>query len=469
MAGRGATVATDQRNIPLAHVLLTRRFAPLFITQFLSAFADNVLKNGLAFVILASFAGSTSEALVSVAGAIFVLPFFLLSALGGEVADTSDKASVARYLKLAELATSALAALGFVLNSTPILFAALFGFGIISALFGPVKYGILPDHLPDDVPLANAAIEGSTFLAILAGAALGAVAGDGSMSGRLILAGCMVALSVACLIAVRFVPATAIADPAHRPDRNILRSTLRSLAEIWAEARLWRCAIGTSVFWFAGATVMAVLPSLVLHVLHGEPIVVTIHLAAFAISLATGSFVAVWLGNGRIVLLPSTIGAAIMAIAALDAGYNASGLTESLKQTYDIGSYFSHAPATRLAVDLAFIAFGGGLVVVPTFAAVQTWAVPSRRAQAVGAVNILNAAAMVLATLAVTAIQALGADIGTVLLLAGGVIAAASAWMFFRLPTDRGSDAAAIVARCGLAMSRPGVGDPRRSDGPPRR
>ena len=397
-----------------------------------------------------------------------MLPFFLLSALGGEIADTSDKAAVARRLKLAELATSALAALGFILNSTPILFAALFGFGIISALFGPVKYGILPDHLPDHVPLANAAIEGSTFLAILAGAALGAVAGDGSTTGRLILAGCILTLSVACVGAVRFVPATDVADPAHRPERNILRSTLRSLAEIWAESRLWRCAIGTSIFWFAGATVMAVLPSLVLHVLHGEPIVVTIHLAAFAMALAAGSFVAVWLGNGLIVLLPSTIGAALMALAALDVGYHLLGVTEAIGQAYAVGAYFAHAPALRTAIDLAAIAFGGGLVVVPTFAAVQTWAAPSRRAQAVGAVNILNAAAMVIATLLVTGIQALGADIGTVLLLVGCALAASTGWMFFFLPTDRGNDAAAMIARCSFKRSHQGVAGLQASERPPR-
>lgn len=459
-AGRDARSATDQRINPLAHVLLTRRFAPLFVTQFLSAFADNVLKNGLAFVVLASFAGSKSEALVSIAGAVFVLPFFLLSALGGEIADSSDKAKVARHLKLAELATSALAALGFVLNSTPILFASLFGFGIISALFGPVKYGILPDHLPEHVPLANAAIEGSTFLAILAGAALGAIAGDGSAFGRHILAGCIVALSIACVVAVRFVPATDAADPGGRPERNILRSTVRSLAEVWVDTRLWRCAIGTSIFWFAGAAVMAVLPSLVLHLLHGAPIVVTVHLAAFAISLAAGSFVAVWLGGGGVCLLPSTLGATIMAAAALDAGLRLRGVTPGIAHYATLSTYFAHAPALHAAVDLACIAFGGGLVVVPTFAALQLWAAPSRRAQAVGAVNILNAAAMVIATVLVTAAQAMGAQIGAVLLLVGGAMAAAAVWMFACLPSHPRDDLAAILRRFGIEAPARRLGAP---------
>ena len=256
-----------------------------------------------------------------------------------------------------------------------------------------------------------------------------------------------------------------MANPTHKPDRNILRSTFRSLAEIWADPRLWRCAIGTSIFWFAGAAVMAVLPSLVIHLLHGQPIVVTVHLAAFAFSLAAGSFVAVWLGNGRVVLLPSTIGAAIMAVAALDTGVHLRGLVEPLGQAFALGTYFAKAPSLRVAIDLAIIAFGGGLVVVPTFAAVQTWATPSRRAQAVGAVNILNAAAMVLATLAVTSIQALGADTGMVLLLVGCALAAAAAWMFFSLPSNKGQDAAAMITRCGLKSAR--HGDLRPSDGPP--
>ncbi|HUG61814.1 MAG TPA: MFS transporter, partial [Methylomirabilota bacterium] len=146
-------------------LLKTRRFAPLFWTQFLSAFSDNFLKTSIVFLVLATVAGEAGATLVTAAGALFMAPFFFLSALGGELADRHDKAMLARRLKLAEIGAAALAVVGFWLHSVPILFAALFLFGVVSALFGPIKYGILPDHLRiSELPAGNALVEGATFL-----------------------------------------------------------------------------------------------------------------------------------------------------------------------------------------------------------------------------------------------------------------------------------------------------------------
>ncbi len=149
--------------------MASRRFAPLFWCQLLSALSDNILKNALGFIILTQLTLSQSGTLIGLAGALFMLPFFLLSALGGDLADCHNKAAVAQKLKLAEIGIAALAGIGMITQSIPILFVALIGFGIISALFGPTKYGILPDHMhTEELPLANALIEGSTFIAILA-------------------------------------------------------------------------------------------------------------------------------------------------------------------------------------------------------------------------------------------------------------------------------------------------------------
>src|SRR5258708_25818543 len=137
-------------------LLTTRRFAPLFWCQFFSAFNDNFLKNSLVFLILFKMAGQESEALITLAGAIFIFPFFILSAIGGEIADRYDKAFVAQRLKLIEIAAALIAVLGFWLHSVPVLFMALFLFGVISALFGPFKYGILPYHLAaSQLPAGN--------------------------------------------------------------------------------------------------------------------------------------------------------------------------------------------------------------------------------------------------------------------------------------------------------------------------
>lgn len=161
-------------------LLGSRRFAPLFFTQFFSAFSDNFLKTALVFVILATIGGSAGESLVTAAGGLFIAPFFLLSALGGEWADRYDKAMLIRRLKLAELGAALVAVAGFTLHSLPLLFAALLMFGIIAALFGPVKYGILPDHLAaEELPAGNALVEGATFVAIVLGAMLAGYAADG--------------------------------------------------------------------------------------------------------------------------------------------------------------------------------------------------------------------------------------------------------------------------------------------------
>ena len=156
-------------------LMSSRQFAPLFWTQFLSAFNDNFLKNSLVFLILfqvgtAGAASETTGALVALAGAVFVLPFLALSALGGELADRYDKSRLARITKLVEVGGAALAVTGMALSSLPVLFAALFVFGAMSALFSPVKYGMLPHLLvANELPRANAWVETGTFLAILGG------------------------------------------------------------------------------------------------------------------------------------------------------------------------------------------------------------------------------------------------------------------------------------------------------------
>ena len=171
-----------------SNLLTTRRFAPLFWCQFFSAFNDNFLKTALVFLILFKMtAEQDPEALITLAGAIFIFPFFILSAIGGEIADRYDKALVAQRLKLIEIAVAGVAVAGFWLHSVPVLFAALFLFGVISALFGPIKYGILPDHLVEsELPAGNALVEGATFIAILSGTIVGGLAVQGRRRPRLL-------------------------------------------------------------------------------------------------------------------------------------------------------------------------------------------------------------------------------------------------------------------------------------------
>src|SRR5437588_9102847 len=160
-------------------LLGSRRFASLFWCQFFSAFNDNFLKNALVILILFTIGGSHAEELIALTAATFIAPFFILSGLGGQLADRYDKAFVARRLKLAEIAVAGLAVAGFAAHSIVLLFCALGLFGLIAALFGPIKYGILPDHLTrEELPAGNALVEGATFLAILLGTIAGGVIAD---------------------------------------------------------------------------------------------------------------------------------------------------------------------------------------------------------------------------------------------------------------------------------------------------
>src|SRR3982751_1118643 len=189
-------------------LMTTRRFAPLFWCQFFSAFNDNFLKNALVFLILFKIGGENAEALITLAAAVFIAPFFFLSGLGGQLADRFDKSIVAQRLKLTEIGVAGLAVIGFALHSVPVLFAALFLFGVIAALFGPIKYGILPDHLArSELPAGNALVEGATFIAILLGTIVGGVAAkDGGDPFH--FAFLMIAFALACWGASRFIPPT---------------------------------------------------------------------------------------------------------------------------------------------------------------------------------------------------------------------------------------------------------------------
>jgi acyl-[acyl-carrier-protein]-phospholipid O-acyltransferase / long-chain-fatty-acid--[acyl-carrier-protein] ligase len=399
-------------------LMTTRRFAPLFWCQFFSAFGDNFLKTALVFVILFSIAGANSQALITLAGATLIAPFFFLSGLGGELADRYDKALVARRLKLFEIAVAALAVAGFAVHSLIILFAVVFLYGVIASLFGPIKYGILPDHLArTELTAGNALVEGGTFLAILLGTITAGIAVRGG-ADPIHFAWLMMVSSVACWIASLFIPRTGEGAPQLRVNANIAASTVSLIKYIYAEQRLWWGALVTSWFWLVGAIVLSLLPPLVTVKIGGSESVVTLFLTIFSVAVAIGSAFAAWLAHGRIVLLPTLWGAVLIGLFALDLSWNAAHLAHAAA-TLGIAGYFGSPRSIRIAIDLAGLAFAGGLFVVPTFAAVQAWAGADHRARVVAAVNVLNAAFMVVAALVVALLQELGMGVSALFALIG--------------------------------------------------
>ncbi len=427
-------------------LLATRRFAPLFWCQFFSAFNDNFLKNSLVFLILFKMTGQDSEALITLAGAILIFPFFVLSAIGGEIADRYDKALVARRLKFAEIAVAALAVAGFWYHSLPILFATVFLFGVIGALFGPIKYGILPDHLAEaELPAGNALVEGATFIAILTGTIVGGLAAkDGGDPAS--FAGMMMVFALACWISALFIPPTGEAAPTLVIDFNIARSTYSLLRDLRAEPRLWWGGLVVSWFWLVGAVVMSLLPPLVKNALGGSEEVVTAYLAVFSVAIALGSGLAAWLASGRIVLIPTVAAAFLLGAFALDLGWLVQGL-QAGEHGRGLAAVFGAGPGIHIGIDLAGLAIAGGLFIVPSFSAVQAWAGSDRRARVVAAVNILNAAFMTVAGLGVAALQKYGVTISTLLVSLGAANLVVGVVILRTLPTNPMRDLLSVIFR----------------------
>jgi acyl-[acyl-carrier-protein]-phospholipid O-acyltransferase / long-chain-fatty-acid--[acyl-carrier-protein] ligase len=437
-------------------LLMTRRFAPLFWTQFFSAFSDNFLKNALVFLILFHIGGADAEALITLAAAVFIAPYFFLSGLGGEFADRYDKAVVARRLKFSEIGIAFIAVVGFSLHSVVLLFIALFLFGVIAALFGPIKYGILPDHLArSELPAGNALVEGATFIAILLGTIVGGIAAkDGGDPAH--FAFLMIVFSLLCWGASLLIPRTGQAAPDLNVHKNVLVSTIGLLNFLREDPRLWWGALVTSWFWLVGAVSLSLMPPLVKNVLGGNEEVVTTCLAIFSISIAIGSGLAAWLAAGRIILLPTVIGAVLLGAFAIDLGASTLGAPP----IPSLGGYlaaFTSGRGIRLALDLAGLAMAGGLFIVPTFAAVQAWAGADRRARVVAAVNVLNAAFMVGSTVIVAMLQTAGMTTSQLFLLLGAASLVVAIAVGRTMPASALSDALSIIYRALFRMEVKGI------------
>jgi acyl-[acyl-carrier-protein]-phospholipid O-acyltransferase/long-chain-fatty-acid--[acyl-carrier-protein] ligase len=363
-------------------LLLDRRFAALFWCQGFAAFNDNFLKSALTVLLLYRH-GPAATPLVALAGGVFIAPFVFLSGLGGELADRIDKARMASILKLIEIAAASLAVAGFLLNAVPILFAALFAFGVLAALFSPVKYGILPELLhPDELPQANALIDFATFLAILAGTALGAALG----ATHALLLACLVMLAgLASFAASTRIPRQGAAQPGLIIRANLSASTASLIHILRSSPPLWRAALVSSWFWFAGITALTLLAPLVKLQLHRGPHAVTLGLALFSLGIGAGSFLAARLLRGRLTLAPALPGSIALGALMLLLGVAVSR---------------SGLPFALVLALLFAIAAAGGLIAVPSLALVQALAPTNARARAVAGANVLNALAMIVASVA---------------------------------------------------------------------
>ncbi len=272
-----------------AHLLRTRRFVPIFVTQFLGAFNDSLFKQAVVlFVTYQLYSDATREAQFSaIAQALFILPFFALSAISGQLADITDKARVIRWVKTAEIGIMAVGAAGLVLQNVALMLAAVFGMGVHSTFFGPIKYAILPQHLRQDEVLGGTGlVEAGTYLAILGGTILaGFIANDPRAVGVAVLV-----LALLGWFSGRQVPpAPPAAITPEKLDWHILRASVRLVSATMHIRHLFLAILSISFFWTIGAVLIIVFPPLVKNILGANEAVASMFIAIFSIGIAIGS------------------------------------------------------------------------------------------------------------------------------------------------------------------------------------
>jgi acyl-[acyl-carrier-protein]-phospholipid O-acyltransferase / long-chain-fatty-acid--[acyl-carrier-protein] ligase len=444
------------------NLLSARRFAPLFWCQFFSAFNDNFVRYLLTMLIQFRLSTADSGPLMNLAVAVLMLPSIFLSGIAGELADANDKALLARRLKFAEIFIQVVAAVGFYTLSVPLLFAALFGLGTIAALFGPIKYGILPDHLEtSELPAGNALVEGATFLAILLGLVAGGVAAEKSRAPESVAVQLML-VALACWLASRFIPATGKAAPGLQVNRNLIKSTYGLITGLREDRRLLVGALGLSWFWLNGAVVLPLVQILVQHQIGGEIQVETATNAIFAVGIASGSLLAAVLSHGRILVFSVPPAAIVMAAALIDVGLSMAGVAAP-QSGLTLQQFFTSARGLHLAIDVAVVAAAAGLFVVPLFSAVQAWAREDRRARVIAGVNVMNAMFMVGGTIVSAALQKFGLSAPHLLIGLGILNGLAAIWLFRSLPGNFVGDALNVLFRLVYRLEVKGLANVRRA------
>jgi len=439
------------RNVPAGamtdsmHLLRTRRFLPLFVTQMLGAFNDNLFKNAMVlFVVYQVYNDEQSETWFSaITTGVFILPFFLLSALSGQLADASDKARIIRIVKACEIGIMLVGAAGLVMAwmgfavhgfAIPLLLLALFAMGVHSTFFGPIKYAILPQHLEREEVLGGTGlVEAGTYVAILGGTLLaGVISVQASAAAVILIAG-------VGYLSGRQVPAAPALEEGHRIDFNVVRSSIRLVAATLHIRRLFLAIIAISFFWTIGAVLFIQFPPLVKNVLTADRAVASLFLAIFSVGVAIGSVLVNRLLKGQVSARYST--PAVLAMGLFVVGFHVTsvnwvGAPEGV--LYDIGDFLRHPGILPLVGSLFGIAVAGGMFVVPLYAFLTTTVPKAQAARTVAANNIVNSGAMVAGSLLALGLSVADVAIEDQLLLAAAMclISAWLAWMLHKACDD---------------------------------
>ncbi|WP_282339517.1 MFS transporter [Pseudomonas sp. PS02288] len=417
-------------------LLGTRRFLPFFVTQLLGAFNDNVFKQSLILAILYKLSLAADPALlVNICALLFILPFFLFSALGGQFGEKFAKDALIRAIKLAEIVIMAIGATGFLLNLLPLMFLALFGMGVHSALFGPVKYSILPQALRDDELVGgNALVEMGTFLAILGGTIGAGVLMSSDGYARWVGAA-VVSVAVLGYLSSRGIPRVAAALPGLELDWNIFRQSWRILRMgLGQRPSVSRSLVGNSWFWFLGAVYLTQIPTYAKSLLYGDEGVVTLILTVFSVGIALGSALCEKLSGHKVEIGLVPFGSFGLSLFGILLWWHSGGFPQAAEP---------HTWLQVLGVPQAWLILGdvlglgvfGGFYIVPLYALIQSRTREDERARVIAANNILNALLMVLsAIVSILLLTVAGLSIPQLFLVVSLMNIAVNAYIFKIVP-----------------------------------
>jgi 1-acyl-sn-glycerol-3-phosphate acyltransferase len=414
-------------------LLSSRRFRPFFVTQLSGAFNDNLYKNGLTIFIAFQAAGISqqqSNMLVNVAAGLFILPFFLFSPIAGQLADKYEKSMLIQRIKLLEILIMLLGAGAFLLQSPILLVGILFLMGTQSALFGPVKYSLLPQALEStELVGGNAMVEFGTFLAILAGLIV---------SVYLMSLG-LVAIAVAIIVvaaggywASRGIPGLPAAAPDLKISFNIPRQTLSILRDARANRSVFYSIMGISWFWFIGITYITQLPNYVRYELGGNEQVYVLLLALFSLGIGAGSFLCERLSGRQVEIGLVPIGALGLTLFGVDIYFN-QGLSGGAG-LISPSTFLTQSSSLRVCIDIFMLGVSGGLYIVPLYALVQQRSEERKRSRIIAANNVMNALFMVVASLYGLVVLSVGVSIPMLFLIMALMNAAVVLFIFLLVP-----------------------------------
>lgn len=377
-------------------LLKERRYFPFFLTQFLGAFNDNVFKNALVIMIAFKVSAEQVDILTNLAFGLFILPFFLFSAFAGQVADKYEKSVLIQRVKMFEIMVMLIACLGFYFNSVGLLIFVLFLMGSQSSLFGPVKYGYLPEKLSTDELIGgNAMVEASTFISILLGTILGGVLI--ALDSVFPVSFAVVMFAALGFLSAKQIPNSPPADASIQLDWNIFRATKNNLKFLPDNRVVYLSILGISWFWFFGSVFLAQMPNYARTVLMGNEHVVTVLLTMFSLGIGAGSLLCEKLSGRRVEIGLVPLGAIGLALFSLDLYF--ASVSWVNQGALGFMTFLKAQGTLRVCLDLMMIGVFGGLYIVPLYALIQERSEKGRVSRVIAGNNIINSLFMVVAAI----------------------------------------------------------------------